>query len=145
LNIPAPRINEIVRERRAVTADTAIDGVRQAYKPFAPSAKSAQPTNTLITKIILGTFGCLPACDRYFIDGFNREELEYSWKNDQFIKGVLGYCRAHLADLQREQANIEESSGIRYPLMKLLDMYFWQIGFDEAQRKKAEDSPHQLS
>jgi hypothetical protein len=45
----------------------AIDGIRKAYQPFAPSANSGQPTDTLITKVILGTFGCLPACDRYFI------------------------------------------------------------------------------
>ena len=47
-----------------------IAGIRQAYKPFAPATGSSQPTDTLITKVILGTFGCLPACDRYFIDGF---------------------------------------------------------------------------
>ena len=118
-----------------------IDGVRQAYKPFAPAAGSAQPTDTLITKVILGTFGCLPACDRYFIDGFKSEGFKYSYLNDKFVGRVRGFCQANLADLQREQANVEERSGVRYPLMKLLDMYFWQIGFDDAQRKKAEDSP----
>ena len=115
-----------------------IDGVRHAYKPFAP-AGSAQPTDTLITKVILGTFGCLPACDRYFRDGFKSEGFNYSSVNKRFVECVLGYCRAHLADLQREQASIEESSGIRYPLMKLVDMYFWQIGYEEALRKKAEE------
>ena len=29
-----------------------------------------------------------------------------------------------------EQAGIEESSGVHYPLMKLVDMYFWQIGYE---------------
>ena len=71
-----------------------IDGVRQAYKPFAP-AGSAQPTDTLITKVILGTFGCLPACDRYFRDGFKSEGFNYSSVNDRFVVCVLGYCRAH--------------------------------------------------
>ena len=62
-----------------------IDGVRQAYKPFAP-AGSAQPTDTLITKVILGTFGCLPACDRYFRDGFKSEGFNYSSVNDRFVE-----------------------------------------------------------
>jgi len=39
-----------------------IEGVREAYKPFAPATASAQPTDTLITKVVLGTvrmFACL--------------------------------------------------------------------------------------
>ncbi len=103
LNVPAARIYDIVRERRAVTADTAM---RLA---------------------------------RYFRDGFKSEGFNYSSVNDRFVECVLGYCRAHLADLQREQVSIEEGSGIRYPLMKPVDMYFWQIGSEEALRKKAEE------
>lgn len=30
-----------------------------------------EPTETLVTKVLLGTFGCLPACDQYFIAGFS--------------------------------------------------------------------------
>src|ERR1700720_549547 len=33
----------------------AIDGIREAYQPFAPTANSRQPTDTLITKVLLGT------------------------------------------------------------------------------------------
>jgi len=107
-----------------------IVGVRQAYKPFAPATGSAQPTDTLITKVILGTFGCLPACDRYFIDGFKSEGLKYSYFNDSFVERILGFCHEHLPELQKEQASIEQSGGLRYPLMKLVDMYFWQIGYE---------------
>lgn len=108
-----------------------IEGIREAYKPFARATGSARPTDTLITKVILGTFGCLPACDRYFIDGFRGEGLAYSSLNDLFVERVLAFCDAHLSVLQDEQARIEHSSEIRYPLMKLVDMYFWQIGYEK--------------
>ena len=108
-----------------------IAGIRQAYKPFAPASGSAQPTDTLITKIVLGTFGCLPACDRYFIDGLKSEGFQYSYLNDNFINRILTFCRENLLDLRREQASISQASGIRYPLMKLIDMYFWQIGYEK--------------
>lgn len=111
-----------------------IGAVRHAYKPFASTAKSGRPTDTLITKVILGTFGCLPACDRYFINGFKSEGFRYSYLNEKFIECVLGFCQANLADLRREQASIEASSGVSYPLMKLVDMYFWQIGYDQDTR-----------
>jgi hypothetical protein len=107
-----------------------VGGLKKAYKPFVLAPGSAQPTDTLITKVILGTFGCLPACDRYFIDGFKSEGFKYSRLNDNFVGRVLRFCREHLDDLRREQASIEQSGGIRYPLMKLVDMYFWQIGYE---------------
>jgi hypothetical protein len=107
-----------------------IVALKEAYKPFALNPGSAQPTDTLITKVILGTFGCLPACDRYFIDGFKSEGFKYSYLNDNFVGRVLTFCREHLPELREEQASIEQSGGIRYPLMKLVDMYFWQIGYE---------------
>ena len=48
--------------------------------------------------------------------------------NDRFVERVLGFCNKHIAELRKEQARIEASGAIRYPLMKLVDMYFWQIG-----------------
>jgi hypothetical protein len=115
----------------------AIDGIRRAYKPFAPTTGSAQPTDTLISKVVLGTFGCLPAGDEYFIRGFRREGLKYSYLNDEFIERVHVICQENLADLHREQVNIHKISGMRYPLMKLVDMYFWQIGRKKTRRSQA--------
>lgn len=115
-----------------------IVAIGQAYKPFAPANGSAQPTNTLITKVILGTFGCLPACDRYFIDGFKSEGFKYSYLNDNLVERVLGFCQEHLPELQKEQASIEQNGGVRYPLMKLVDMYFWQIGYEKDTESRRE-------
>jgi hypothetical protein len=107
-----------------------ITAIRRVYRPFAPTTGSAQPTDTLITKVILGTFGCLPACDRYFIDGFKRQGFKYSYLNSTFVERVLDFCHEHLAALRQQQSRIEQRGGIRYPFMKLVDMYFWQIGYE---------------
>jgi hypothetical protein len=106
----------------------AIDIIREAYRPFAPSAESRQASDTLVTKIILGTFGCLPACDRYFVEGFKSVGCRYSYLNAKFVDRVQRFCRDNLHDLCEEQSRIEGIGGMRYPLMKLVDMYFWQIG-----------------
>ncbi|MDD8025557.1 MAG: hypothetical protein PHI34_03505 [Acidobacteriota bacterium] len=105
-----------------------IDDIRQAYKPFVREKGSAQPTDTLITKVILGTFGCLPACDEYFIKGFKSEGYKYSMLNANYLMRILGFCRDHVSELLKEQASIKQSSGLHYPIMKLVDMYFWQLG-----------------
>jgi len=107
------------------------EGIKEAYIPFAPVTGSAQPTDTLITKVVLGTFGCLPACDRYFIDGFKSEGFKYTSLNNKFVDSLRTFCRANLAELRREQTIIEKTSHLTYPLMKLVDMYFWQLGYEQ--------------
>lgn len=102
----------------------AVDGVRDAYAPFG------KPTDALVTKVLLGTFGCLPACDRFFIKGFRRAGFQYSRLNERFVERVLRFSQDTITDLRREQAQIEAGGGVRYPLMKLVDMYFWQIGYE---------------
>jgi hypothetical protein len=57
----------------------AVEAVRHAYAPVG------QATDTLISKVVLGTFGCLPACDRLFRDGFTRKGFRYSTLNAQFV------------------------------------------------------------
>jgi hypothetical protein len=39
-----------------------------------------------------------------------------------------------LAEFRQEQAKIERMRGMHYPLMKLVDMYFFQIGFEQTLR-----------
>jgi hypothetical protein len=111
----------------------AIVAVREAYSSFATLAESGPATDTLVTKVLLGTLACLPACDRFFIDGFKSEGLRYSYLNEKFVGRVLYFCRDHLDELRHEQDAIESMSGTRYPLMKLIDMYFWQIGFEHSK------------
>lgn len=83
----------------------------------------------LITKILMGTLGCVPAYDRFFQDGAKYLGLEHnSYKKDSLLE---------LADIYEEHNDrLEEARrGMRtddliYPQMKLLDMGFWQVGFE---------------
>jgi len=91
-----------------------------------------EPTEILVTKILLGTLGCLPACDRFFVDGFRSSGLRYSCFNSEFVKRAIKFCREHENVLRTEQSRIEQMSGVRYPLMKLVDMHFHQIGYERS-------------
>lgn len=113
----------------APTIGAAVEAVRQAYSLFG------QPTDTLVTKVLLGTLGCLPACDRFFIDGFKSKGFKYSYLNGKFFDRVLQYCHDNMRDLRNEQIRIERTRGVTYPFMKLVDMYFWQIGFEARARR----------
>jgi hypothetical protein len=112
-----------------------IDAVRDAYTPFTAGRGAEQATDTLVTKVILGTVGCLPACDRFFIKGFRSQGFPYFDLNERFVRRLLEFCQQHLRGLRREQANIKRlGMGCHYPLMKLVDMYFWQLGYERSLR-----------
>jgi hypothetical protein len=107
-----------------------VSAVRGAYRPYVPVTGTAQPTDTLVTKIILGTLGIVPACDRFFIDGLKVAGLKYSYVNEVFVGRMVAFCQEHLGELRAEQEAISARAGVHYPLMKLVDMYFWQVGFE---------------
>ncbi len=106
------------------------ESIRTVYNPFA-KAKDKLITDTLVTKVILGTMGCLPAMDYYFAKGYRYSGFRVSDPvNAKFIQSLLTFCQNKLSDLKSQQARIEQSNGVHYPLMKLVDMYFHQIGIE---------------
>lgn len=91
--------------------------------------KSVNVTDTLVTKILLGTIGCVPAYDRYFISGLKVHGLKNSKLNQQSLFELIGFYNSHKNEFQNAQ-KIITFNGLEYPAMKLLDMYFWQLGFE---------------
>jgi hypothetical protein len=104
-----------------------IAGIRKAYSHVGNAS------DLLVTKILLGTVGCLPACDEYFKKGFRSCHGKVPSIQDGFIPIMLQFCKNHLDTLREEQQAIAKTSEVCYPLMKLIDMYFWQIGKDKAK------------
>jgi hypothetical protein len=89
--------------------------------------KHYQPTETLITKVLLGTVGCTPACDQFFITGF-RQELKFSRFSKKFLCRAFQFYRENEPAFLETRKAIEKQGGIYYPPMKLVDMYFWELG-----------------
>jgi hypothetical protein len=90
----------------------AVAAVKQAYKPFGKA------TDTLATKVLLGPFACLPACDRFFIDGFKMSGHQYSYLNGTFVEEVIRFCIDSGNALREEQRRIDTAAGVH-----------WQIGY----------------
>lgn len=91
--------------------------------------KTISPTDTLISKILLGSLGCLPAFDRFFVDGVTQEKEKFKTLKESSLEMLFDYV-----DKNKELALIQKQYPA-YPKMKLVDMYFWQIGFDESRKK----------
>ncbi|WP_153505468.1 hypothetical protein [Cumulibacter manganitolerans] len=113
----------------------ALDATYEALE----SALPGNPSPTLITKVMLGVWGCVPAMDTYVLAGikdlrsrarktgletFNRRFYDY-----------LSLLRHTHADEIEEHRNADlhsfgepSTSATRLPAGKILDMYLFQVG-----------------
>ena len=87
----------------------------------------------LITKILMGTLGCVPAYDRFFGIGAKYLGLEKDTYQEKSLDELADFYEAHNDRLEEARRGFEVD-GLIYPQMKLLDMGFWQVGFEKEAR-----------
>ena len=95
--------------------------------------KRNEVSSTLITKILMGTLGCVPAYDRYFISGVKNKKVTtgtYNINNTTSIMRLVEFYEQNNDALENARNRMKIDNTIEYPQMKLLDMAFWKIGFD---------------
>lgn len=102
------------------------DEVRLQVKEETPKNKLS---DTLITKVLMGTLGCVPAYDRYFIVGLKDQKVSTGLYNMRSLLKLVDFYEANKAQLEAARDELKVS-GLPYPQMKMLDMGFWQIGFE---------------
>ena len=84
-------------------------------------------TDTLSSKILLGTLGCIPAYDRYFKIGASNFKINQTF-NKESIEGICNFYSEYNNELEKIRKRLKIDNKISYPQMKLIDMGFWQIG-----------------
>lgn len=92
-------------------------------------ASSVSPV--LITKILMGTLGCVPAYDRFFQDGVATYKVTTQEYSLESVRKLAKFYEAH-NDRLEEARRAMQIDDLSYPQMKLLDMGFWQIGFEKS-------------
>ena len=90
-------------------------------------ASSVSPV--LITKILMGTLGCVPAYDRFFEEGARYFGLEKKTYHEDSLLELADIYEAHNDRLEEARRGMRPGDLV-YPQMKLLDMGFWQVGWD---------------
>ena len=83
----------------------------------------------LITKILMGTLGCVPAYDRFFVDGIKKYKVTTQEYSPKSVLKLVDFYEAHNDRLEEARRGMQ-CEDLTYPQMKLLDMGFWQIGFE---------------
>ena len=85
----------------------------------------------LITKILMGTLGCVPAYDRFFQDGVATYKVTTREYSPESVRRLVDFYEEHNDRLEEARRGMRTDDLI-YPQMKLLDMGFWQIGLEKS-------------
>jgi hypothetical protein len=107
---------------------SAAEEINNYYKHYHDDKEIS---DTLQTKILLGIFGCTPAYDRYFKNGVS---LYNKANNNKILVKIFGKnSYKTMWDFYNEQKDLNlvlhSNPNVKYPPMKLIDMFFWYIGF----------------
>jgi hypothetical protein len=87
-------------------------------------------SSTLITKILLGTIGTIPAYDRFFIAGLETEKIQKKFNPEKSFIQMIDFYLKNKEELDEIRTKFEG-----YPLMKILDMYFWVAGYESLRKR----------
>lgn len=92
-------------------------------------AKDRKASSILITEVLLGTIGCLPAYDTYLKKGLEISEIAHNISSTTIEKcttDLLAFFEKNITD-EVYQATYKAD----YPIMKLLDIAFWKLGSEK--------------
>lgn len=106
--------------------------IEEIYKPYRQEIKADNKetiSSTLITKILMGTLGCVPAYDRYFVSGIKSQKVTTGNFNIQSILKLAEFYVDNTDRFETVRKKVKVK-GLPYPQMKMLDMGFWQIGYE---------------
>ena len=107
--------------------------IAEYFRPIREEVAGREVTTpvspVLITKILMGTLGCVPAYDRFFEEGARYFGLEKKTYHEDSLLELADIYEAHNDRLEEARRGMRPGDLV-YPQMKLLDMGFWQVGWD---------------
>jgi hypothetical protein len=105
--------------------------IRRVYAVEKPSVEGVtnNVTDTLVTKILLGTLGCVPAYDRYYVQAVKQYHVSTGVYNKESVRNIAKYYLSHKDGFEALRVELS-TCGIEYPPMKLMDMCMWQVAFE---------------
>jgi len=116
--------DKLKRIRDSVKSHPDLEG---AEKRYLNKIEDVSPT--LTTKILLGIIGCIPAYDRFFIAGLETEKLQKKFNPKKSFIQMIDFYTKNKEELDNLSAKFKG-----YPLMKILDMYFWVEGYKKLEK-----------
>ena len=109
------------------------------YDATLQNGEGRTASDTLVTKILLGTLGCTPAYDRYFKSGLKISQVATQSFSEKSLLQLADYYIKHKTKLESFRKRISEGR-VGYTPMKIIDMCFWQTGFDADPNQNEDEN-----
>ncbi|MGL4562317.1 MAG: hypothetical protein ACRCVW_00490 [Brevinema sp.] len=111
--------------------DQLTKNIMPTYKNYAEDSNSQWTQtkyNTLSTKILLGVFGITPAFDQFLQKGLKHKGLRHNLSKES-LHSLIDFYKTNISFFKIKDQTL-------FPPMKLIDIYFWQLGFDLKDEEK---------
>ncbi|OMD89873.1 hypothetical protein BSK49_10930 [Paenibacillus odorifer] len=109
-----------------------IKDVKESYSsnvtPVNGKNEIISVSDTLASKILLGLFGIVPAYDRFFVSAMKMHGLNKTSLNRESLVTLVDFYLDNEVEFKKCR-DLITSEGNEYTPMKLVDMYFWQVGY----------------
>lgn len=121
---------DLCRDENLMLLDEISCRIKACYAEEQPSFDKTvnNATDTLVTKILLGTLGCVPAYDRYYIQSVKANRVSSGMYNSESVRRVAEFYCQNLEEFEKLRHDLSKCGTI-FPPMKLMDMCFWQDGY----------------
>lgn len=121
---------ELKKQKNIDTQMKLINSLRTIYRERRKNIKevTSDVSDILITKVLLGTLGCVPAYDEYFKNGVGKYNITKKFLSESSLIGLAEYYEENRTELEDIRNTISLARNLQYPQMKILDMAFWQLG-----------------
>lgn len=129
---------DLCKEKNISLIQDISNRIKECYKKEKPSKKGCfnNASDTLVTKILLGTLGCAPAYDRFYINAVKKNNISSGIYNKESVRSIAKYYCDNFEVFEKVRNELSRC-GTEYPPMKLMDMCFWQDAYiyDLEQKK----------
>lgn len=96
-------------------------------------------SSILITKILMGVLGCVPAYDRFFVNTIKEYKIASGNFNKQSLYDLAMFYNDNREKLEAFRDKVNVSRGTIYPEMKILDMSFWYMAFEKEPKRMEQE------
>ena len=104
-----------------------LEGYFKACRRVIKGGDNEEVSATLITKILMGVYGCIPAYDRYFIDGLGASNIQKKF-SVRGVKALLAAIQEYSQEINLTVKVLNKKFANVYTPMKVVDMYYWGKG-----------------
>ena len=115
-------------EQAANDVTEIVAGEASHIKGATGKSRTFSVTDTLTTKVMLGTLACCPAFDVHFKKAEVALDIGKRDFSDKSLAGLAALCDSNKEQLEELSESLRIAAGHRCPDMKALDLLLWHFG-----------------